>query len=156
MLTDELVALLKQRNETVSFAESCTGGLLSGSITDISGASAVFLGAIVSYSNEVKENLLKVPHEDLQKYGAVSQEVAIKMAQGVQQALKSSWSVSITGVAGPKGGTPDKPVGTVWFCVHGSPHVKTSKQVFGGDRESIRKAAVTFALNFLKTTIEES
>src|SRR2546429_129921 len=107
-LVKNIFDLLKKQKATLTFAESCTGGLVSGQFTDMAGSSEVFLGAVVPYSNDVKSEILGVSKKDLETHGAVSREVALKMAQGVRQKLKSTWSVSITGVAGPGGGSPEK------------------------------------------------
>jgi PncC family amidohydrolase len=115
----DLIAVLKKRRETVSFAESCTGGLVSSLVARVSGASAVFVGSVVAYANEVKESLLGVPKELIRQHGAVSEPVARAMAKGVCRQLQSTWAVSITGIAGPGGGTPEKPVGTVCFGLVG-------------------------------------
>ncbi len=114
MINTQLVALLKEKGLTISCAESCTGGLVAKTITDVSGCSSVFLGGVVSYANEVKENALSVKHETLEKYGAVSELTAIEMANGVKNLCKTDIGISTTGIAGPDGGTPDKPVGTVY------------------------------------------
>jgi nicotinamide-nucleotide amidase len=102
-----------EKNITFSFAESCTGGLVSSKITDLSGASQVFIGSVVSYANAAKENLLDVDSNTLEKFGAVSSETAIEMAKGALNKFKTDIAISITGIAGPSGGTPEKPIGTV-------------------------------------------
>jgi len=114
-LVSELNDLCKKQKITISTAESCTGGLVAGNITEQSGVSSWFLGGIVSYANQCKQNILKVSGADLEKYGAVSETVALQMAKGANQITGSDYSVSLTGVAGPGGGTKDKPVGTVWI-----------------------------------------
>lgn len=113
----ELINELKKRKMTVGCAESCTAGMISSSIADISGASEVLLGGIVSYANEVKTAVLGVPETVLKNYGAVSEECAAHMACGAVKVLGCSVAVSVTGIAGPGGGTPEKPVGTVCFGV---------------------------------------
>lgn len=113
----EIVKALKERSLTISTAESCTGGLVAKSITDVSGASEVFWGGVVSYDNSVKENVLGVKHETLLSLGAVSHDTACQMALGVKSLLKTDIGISTTGIAGPGGGTPEKPVGTVYVAV---------------------------------------
>ena len=114
--------LLLQKGMTVSLAESCTGGLIAKRIVDLAGVSDVFVGGCVTYANEAKERLIGVSHETLEKHGAVSEETAAEMARGVRQSLGSDIGISVTGIAGPGGGTPEKPVGTVWtaFLVGGN------------------------------------
>lgn len=116
-IEEELVKRLKESGKTIATAESCTGGLIAKRITDISGSSAVFLGGCVTYANSAKEGLIGVSHESLLKYGAVSEQVALEMARGVRRAVGADIAISTTGIAGPDGGTPDKPVGTVWVGI---------------------------------------
>lgn len=108
--------LLKERNQTLAVAESCTGGHVANMITNVAGCSAYFMGGIVAYHNEVKKNLLGVKQETLANYGAVSEQTAIEMAVGVRQKLNTTYGISTTGIAGPDGATPTKPVGTVWIA----------------------------------------
>lgn len=115
----ELVAKLIAKGKTIATAESCTGGLIAKRITDVSGSSAVFLGGCVTYANSAKESLIGVKHETLAAHGAVSEQVAIEMARGVRQALGTDIAIATTGIAGPGGGTPQKPVGTVWVGISG-------------------------------------
>jgi PncC family amidohydrolase len=112
---------------TLSTAESCTSGNVAASITSIPGSSHFFKGGIIAYSNEVKENLLGVRHETLETVGAVSEETVIQMAKGVQRLLNTDCAVATSGIAGPTGGTPDKPVGTIWIAVAKGENVKTLK-----------------------------
>ncbi len=148
-LVEALVKVLRERGETVSFAESCTGGLLSAAVTKMAGVSDVYQGSVVAYSYEVKEKLLGVPRDVLHSLGAVSLPVAQAMADGARSALDSTWAVSITGIAGPGGGTPQKPVGTVCFGVSG-PNVEMAEQHnFSGDRREIQKASAEHALKLL-------
>ena len=116
-VSTELVKELSSRRLTISTAESCTGGLIAKSITDVSGASEVFWGGVVSYDNSVKENVLGVKHETLTSYGAVSAQTACEMAEGVRSLCKTDIGISTTGIAGPGGGTKDKPVGTVYVAI---------------------------------------
>ena len=114
MTNEKLVALLKKKGLTISCAESCTGGLIAKTITDVSGCSDVFMGGVVSYANEVKINVLGVLADDLKSCGAVSETVAKQMADGVRRVCGTDIGISTTGIAGPGGGTPEKPVGTVY------------------------------------------
>ena len=116
-LPSVLIKELTKRNQTIVFAESCTGGLLSSSLTSISGSSQVFQGSIVSYSNELKNSLLNISKEKLTKYGAVSEEVCEAMAINVKEKLGADWAIAISGIAGPNGGSQDKPVGLVYISI---------------------------------------
>jgi nicotinamide-nucleotide amidase len=152
----KLLGDLRAKKLTVSFAESCSGGLLSATITAIPGVSDLFLGSIVSYAYQAKVDLLGVSWDTLKAEGAVSQKVAEQMARGARERLKSDWSVAITGIAGPSGGTADKPVGTVWFAVSG-PNLDGSKRMhFSGDREQIQRQSAVFAMELLREWIEKS
>lgn len=132
---EELVGdLLKDRHCTVATAESCTGGKVASLITSIAGSSEYFKGSVVSYCNEVKANVLGVRVDDLQNYGAVSCQVAEQMASGVRRLLDTDYAVSTTGIAGPGGGSDEKPVGTVWIAVATPSGVSSKKYVFGKDR----------------------
>ena len=152
-IIEELKELFIKNGWTLSLAESCTGGLASSRITALAGVSAFFKGAVVSYSNSVKEDILGVPDELLKSAGSVSAEVAIAMAKGVKIKLKSDWAAAVTGIAGPSGGTKDKPVGTVWFAVCGPNIEWTDKKVFQGDRQQIQEGAVRYILESLKLNI---
>ena len=146
---------LKTLNRTVACAESCTGGNIAHLITSVPGASSYFLGGVVSYANEVKINVLGVNKNDLEKFGAVSEPVALQMAQGVRRVTGAEYAVSTTGVAGPDGGTPQNPVGTVWIAVAGPNGTTAQKFLFSHTRErNIGKASVT-ALRLLVRTIEK-
>lgn len=113
----KIVLALKDRGLTIATAESCTGGLVAKSLTDISGASSVFYGGVVSYDNSVKMNVLGVDEKTLSSFGAVSYDTACQMAQGVKSVINTSIGISTTGIAGPGGGTPEKPVGTVYVGI---------------------------------------
>lgn len=146
--------LLKEMHLTISTAESCTGGYIAHLITSIAGSSEYFKGAVVSYSNEVKIEALGVKSETLDLHGAVSRETVIEMAEGVKSALKTDCSIAVSGIAGPDGGTPDKPVGTVWIAVT-TPFGETvaKKFLFGDNRErNIRRSALA-ALDMMRKQI---
>lgn len=146
---EELVELLKARGLTCATAESCTGGGVGAAITSAPGASDVFLGGVVSYANAVKRDVLGVSPETLATAGAVSSETAAQMAEGVRRLVKADLAVSVTGVAGPGGGTPEKPVGLVWFGLATARGVRTEKALFTGDRAAVRAKAVVHALGML-------
>ena len=150
---EKLVALLKATGKTCATAESCTGGGIGAAITSVAGSSEVFEGGVISYSNEVKKNILGVKENDLCLYGAVSAEVAKQMAFGVRKLVNADIAVSVTGIAGPGGGTPDKPVGTVWFAIADSTGVRAEKKLFIGDRESIRLQTIEHALGMLTIAV---
>lgn len=138
---------------TLAVAESCTGGNIAHFITSNSGSSAYFKGAVVAYSNEIKIKLLDVPAETIESFGAVSQQVAEAMAIGAQKALNSDYSIATTGIAGPEGGTAEKPVGTVWIAVAGPSGVKSEKFIFRHNRERNIIRSTQTALNLLRTLI---
>ena len=146
---ERLVELLKARGLKCATAESCTGGGIGAAITSAPGASEVFLGGVISYANEVKRDVLGVAQATLDSVGAVSGETAAQMAEGARRLLKADLAVSVTGVAGPGGGTPEKPVGLVWFGVATAGGVRTEKALFVGDRATIRAKTVTHALGML-------
>lgn len=149
-----LIDRLRTRNQTVSFAESCTGGLLSATLSAVAGVSDIYLGSIVSYSYQAKVDLLGVSWNVLRVEGAVSDRVARQMARGAREKLKSDWSVSITGIAGPTGGTPEKPVGTVWFAISGPGFEATERKLFSGGRIEIQKQSADFAVELLLKGLE--
>ena len=145
----ELLELLRGKKWTVGFAESCTGGRLSAFIAEQAGVSDVFLGSVVSYSNQVKSDLLGVQETTLKDFGAVSEQTAREMAQGARRGLKVETAVAITGIAGPTGGSDRKPVGMVCFAVAG-PGFEQAKTVhFQGDRVAVQTQSANFALKFL-------
>ena len=151
---EKLVKVLAEKNMTCATAESCTGGGVGYAITGVSGSSAVFWGGVISYDNSVKRDVLGVPEEVLVTKGAVSSECAAAMAEGARRLLKTDLAVSLTGIAGPGGGTAEKPVGLVWFGLasggsRSRATVITEKKVFLGDREAVRTAAIEHALQLL-------
>jgi len=141
---------LQMRNATVAVAESCTGGMLAERLTSVSGASRYFLGGAVVYSNALKTELAGVPTEMIDRHGAVSREVAAALAEGIRYRCESTLGVGITGVAGPTGGTPDKPVGLVFHAVASSTGTEIVQRNFPGDRKRIRRFASTMALDMLR------
>ncbi len=148
--------LLAERGETLAVAESCTGGLLSSKITAIPGSSDYFLGGIISYSNEIKANQLDVPRSTLETYGAVSRETACEMAKDICEKYNSDWGISITGIAGPSGGTEEKPVGTVWTAVFEKDKgVFPFKKQHPGGRETVRERSCTFAVDQLRRLLND-
>lgn len=142
--------LLKTRGETLATAESCTGGNIAHRFTAMPGASEYFKGGVVAYSNEVKIALLGVDPESLNRYGAVSQSVAEQMAEGVRRATGATYGISITGIAGPTGGTPEKPVGTVWMAVATPNGVFSRRMVFGSVRSQNIERASSNCINLLR------
>lgn len=145
-----------QHGLSVSCAESCTGGLLAGQFTTLAGSSAWFNMSWVTYSNEAKQRLLGVSAEVLQTFGAVSEQTVRQMAQGALQAAQADFAVSISGIAGPDGGSETKPVGTVWFGLANKHGTEASCQHFSGNRDEVRQQAVAFALQFLANHIRLS
>lgn len=148
-----LCQLFTKRRLTLSTAESCTGGLLAGAITAIQGSSAFFKGGVTTYANEAKENVLGISHELIRIHGAVSAETAIAMAQNIRRLFKTEYGVSTTGIAGPTGGTAEKPVGLVYIAVAGPSLCECRKFLFTLDRDGNRERAVHEALQFLKETL---
>ena len=149
-LSQQVVKLLKKKSLKISFAESCTGGLLSSSITSISGSSKVFTIGLVTYTNQSKMSILKVPKNILTKHGAVSYETCLSMVKNLSKISKTNISVSITGIAGPKGGTKKKPVGLVFIGIKKGNKTLVKKHLFQHKkRVSIQKSSVNKALNLI-------
>ncbi len=152
-LSSVLIKELIQREESLVFAESCSGGLLSSSITAIPGSSQVFKGSIISYSNELKQSLLNIPENLIKKFGAVSEEVAETMAINAKEKLNSDWSIAISGIAGPSGGNKEKPVGLVYISIAGpNDHITNIKKMFSSTRNrlEIQRLSVNVCLNNLR------
>ncbi|OFX27800.1 MAG: damage-inducible protein CinA [Bacteroidetes bacterium GWA2_31_9] len=148
---EEVIAdLLKSKKSTLSTAESCTGGAISQAITSISGSSEYFVGSVISYSNDVKINELGVDKNNLLTYGAVSKEVVEQMANGVRNKLNTNYSIAVSGIAGPSGGTAEKPVGTIWIAVASENNVISKKYQFGDDRLRNIERAKNTALDMLR------
>ena len=153
-LSLKIVKLLTKKKLTVSFGESCTGGLLASSITSISGSSKVFNMGLVTYSNNAKVKLLKVPKKTITKYGAVSYETCLLMVKNLSKISKSNISISITGVAGPNGGTKEKPVGLVYIGLKKGSKIIIRKNLFKNKKRiSIQKKTVNETLKIIKTMI---
>jgi len=150
---NEVLGILRKRKETCAFAESCTGGLLSSSLTELPGISDVFLGSIVAYSNTLKQSALGVPPHLFTSVGAVSRPVALAMAKGAKTLTGATWAVSITGIAGPTGETKTKPVGLVCFAMAGPGFERVTEQMFSGDRQSIQTSSAQFAVQWLKENL---
>ncbi len=146
MNATELTALYKARNMTLATAESCTGGLVAGAITAIPGSSSVFTHGFVTYANAAKTKMLGVPEAMLAAHGAVSAEVARAMAEGARTRAGTNAAISVTGIAGPDGGSAEKPVGTVWFALASAAGSIVEHRLFTGSRDKIRAQAVAFAL----------
>ena len=154
-MVERIVKLLCQRDESVSVAESCTGGMVSSAIVSVSGASGCFGEGYVTYSNEAKEKNLEVRQDTLQKYGAVSEQTACQMAQGVRKRAGTHYGVATTGIAGPDGGTREKPVGLVYIACSSPRETKVIKCLFKGNRMEVRTQATDKALALLLECIRE-
>lgn len=149
-LNKKIVSLLKRKKIKIAFAESCTGGMLSSAITSVSGSSKIFTMSLVTYSNHAKINILKVPKKIIQKYGAVSFQCCFSMVNNLSKVSKSKFCISITGIAGPNGGTKNKPVGLVYIGLKNKKKVKIHKLLFKiKGRKAIQKAAVNKTLNLI-------
>jgi nicotinamide-nucleotide amidase len=148
-----VIRLLTERQETLAVAESCTGGLLAHRLTNVPGASAVFLGGVVTYGNQAKQDLLGVPAQTLQEQGAVSQAVASEMAQGARRLFRASWALAVTGVAGPGGGTAEKPVGTAFVALAGKEGTTVQHQYSPTDRETFKFVTSQRALDLLRHSL---
>ncbi len=149
-LEEVIGKLLKERGLKIGVAESCTGGLIKDRITDVPGSSNYFMGGVVAYSNEMKMKVLGVREESLMKWGAVSEQVAIEMAEGVKKVADADIGLSTTGIAGPTGATPTKPVGLVYIGIATPDYSKAYKYIFSGDRRMIKEKAAQEALNILR------
>jgi nicotinamide-nucleotide amidase len=149
-LQESVVALLRNGNQTLATAESCTGGMLGSLLTEVAGASAAYRGGWVTYDNAMKASQLGVPGDMLEKHGAVSAEVALAMAMGALARGGADLALSITGIAGPEGGTREKPVGTVFIGLAAAARAEAFRLALGGDREIIRDRAAKSALQLLR------
>ena len=145
--------LLLEKKYTLALAESCTGGLISRRITRVSGCSAYYLGGAVTYANEAKVNFLGVEPMTLERYGAVSEQTSLEMSRGIRERTGATIALSVTGIAGPSGGSPEKPVGTVWMSIAQADRHEARLFQFHGDRDQIILGASQAALNWLRTTL---
>ena len=149
-VSKQIIKLLKKKKFKISFAESCTGGLLSSTITSISGSSKVFDMGLVTYSNKAKIELLKVPKSTISKYGAVSHQTCLSMVKNISKISRSNISISITGVAGPRGGTKQKPIGLVYIGIKEGNKIFIKKNLFKNkNRNQIQKSTVNAALKMI-------
>jgi nicotinamide-nucleotide amidase len=155
-LIQQIARVLKAKKLTISVCESCTGGMLGAALTKVSGSSEYFLGGVIAYADAVKRKVVGVKAGVLASHGAVSAESACEMARGVQQRLQSDISVAVTGIAGPTGGSVDKPVGTVYIAIAGDKGVHVRRFRFKGTRENIRHAACLRALELLKQELHNA
>jgi len=154
-ISKKLIKLLKKKKFKISFAESCTGGMLSSAITSHSGSSNVFNLGIVSYSNESKINILKISKKTIKKYGAVSKEVCLSMLQNINKISKTNISASVTGIAGPDGGTKNKPVGLVYIGIKKGDKISIGKYIFKNKgRSYIQKTTVNKCLRLILNSIK--
>tara|TARA_A100001011_G_scaffold24821_2_gene24617 strand:- start:482 stop:955 length:474 start_codon:yes stop_codon:yes gene_type:complete len=151
----KIVNLLKKKKLKIAFAESCTGGMLSNTITSVSGSSKVFIFGLVTYSNQSKINILKVPKKVIRKYGAVSMQCCLSMVNNLLKISKSNIALSITGIAGPKGGTKDKPVGLVYIGIKKGNKIKIKKYLFKNKgRIFIKKNSVKKSLELIASFVK--
>ncbi|MFN8425539.1 MAG: CinA family protein [Anaerolineales bacterium] len=148
-LETQMGILLHERGLKIAFAESCTGGLVGNRVTNVPGSSEYFLGSLVAYAYEAKANLLGVSWDTLNTRGAVSRETVLEMARGARTAFQADIAVSISGIAGPGGGTPSKPVGTVWLALAASDGERAREFHFLGNREQVKAASADAALQFV-------
>jgi PncC family amidohydrolase len=149
VIAENLVELMKARSLKFAVAESCTGGGVGSAITAVAGSSEVFAGGVIAYANEVKNSVLGVDAGMLERFGAVSGECACEMADGARRLTRADIAVSVTGIAGPGGGSAEKPVGLVWFAVSGDGATRCEKAIFAGSRDEVRRKAVEHALGML-------
>jgi PncC family amidohydrolase len=141
--------ILRQRGQRLAVAESCTGGLISHLVTNVAGSSVYFVGGVIAYANEAKVHLLGVHQETLEKFGAVSSETVVEMAGGVRNALSADIGVSVSGIAGPDGGTPEKPVGTVWIGLSTPKEEYARHFLWTGNRLGVKEQSAQAALLLL-------
>ncbi|MDO5114719.1 MAG: CinA family protein [Synergistaceae bacterium] len=149
LLAEETIALFREKGLSLALAESCTGGMIAAALTGIAGASDIFWGSAVTYINDAKENILGVSGGTLKKYGAVSAECAAEMALGARKIYASDIALSVTGIAGPGGGSAEKPVGTVWFGFASERGSSSFLRRFDGCRGEVRRQTVEEALSYL-------
>lgn len=149
-LEEQIVNLMREKNLTLAVAESCTGGMLSSRIIEVAGVSDIYKAGFVTYANEAKQNLIGVKEETLRDFGAVSEQTAREMVLGAIKAAKADMAVATTGIAGPGGGTKEKPVGLVYIACGNKESITVKKNLFDGDRQHVREASTETALQMLK------
>ena len=149
-LEERIVAIMREKKLNMAVAESCTGGMLSSKIIDVAGVSEVYKAGFVTYANEAKQNLLGVKEETLREFGAVSEQTAREMVLGAIKAAEADMAVATTGIAGPGGGTEEKPVGLVYIACGNKDSITVKKHLFEGDRQQVRESAVKAALRMLE------
>ncbi len=152
-LPELLVNLLQEKKQKLTLAESCTGGLIAAKLTSVAGASMVFEGGVVSYSNEIKSKILGVQKTTLEKHGAVSEQVVIEMARGALELTQAQWSIAVSGIAGPDGGTKDKPVGTVWIAWGQATSMKAHKLYCPSNRKQFQEYVAFVALDLMRRAV---
>jgi nicotinamide-nucleotide amidase len=152
-MEEGIIRVLTERKQKLALAESCTGGCIAHRLTNVPGASAVLLGGFVTYSNQMKQQALGVQSRTLADHGAVSEPVAREMAEGARRVTGADYAISVTGIAGPSGGSPDKPVGTVFIGLADSNGTEVWKRVNAWDRETFKEVTAQQALNFLRIAL---
>lgn len=153
-LDASIIASLAVRRQTLAVAESCTGGCLAHRLTNVPGASAVFFGGFITYSNDAKTRFLGVNAETLAQHGAVSDSIAREMAEGARRVCETDFAIAVTGIAGPGGGTADKPVGTVFIALASADEVRVVKRFFPVDRVAFKNAVADAAFELLRQALE--
>lgn len=151
--TIDIINILKEQNRTITFAESCTGGRISAEFTAISGASTVLMGSAVTYANEIKSQWLGVKEQTLIKHGAVSKECVEEMLTGILKMASADYAIAVSGIAGPSGGTDEKPVGTVYIGIQSSKQSIVKLYLFKGNRKAIQRQATETAIDLLKNNL---
>ena len=151
--TIEIINTLKKKNQTITFAESCTGGRIAAEFTAISGASSVLMGSAVTYANEIKSAWLGVKEETLIAHGAVSKECVEEMLAGILKMASADYAIAVSGIAGPTGGTEEKPVGTVYIGIRNAKESIVQLHLFKGDREEVQEQAKNTAIALLKNNL---
>jgi nicotinamide-nucleotide amidase len=154
-LAKAVVRLLTKKKSTLALAESCTGGFIANEITNVPGASKIFLGGVVSYSNQAKQKFLGVRAKTLARHGAVSRDVAAEMAAGARKCFGADFAIAVTGIAGPSGGTKNKPTGTVFIAVAGAFGILVHHKLNHFDRQKFKKMTAKQALELLRLKIQE-
>ena len=151
--TIDIIETLKERNQSITFAESCTGGRIASAFTAISGASSILNGSAITYSNEIKSQWLGVREETLINYGAVSSECVEEMLEGICKMTNANYAIAVSGIAGPTGGTIEKPVGTVYIGIKIPQNIIINRYLFKGDREEVQSQATSKSIEILKKNI---